>query len=90
MSKRLPDSAEHILNIDNTHLRGYSTPGKYIKECRDCELFEDCGTCSLVTYLDGNEVSRTPALPYCGDDYDEKKNDPGTYIGDNWAIWECE
>ena len=55
-----------------------------------CELFEDCGTCSLVTYLDGNEVSRTPALPYCGDDYDEKKNDPGTYIGDNWAIWECE
>jgi hypothetical protein len=38
----IEESEEHILNIDNTHLRGYSTPGKYIKECRDCELFEDC------------------------------------------------
>jgi hypothetical protein len=36
------ESEEHILNIDNTHLRGYSTPGKYIKECRECELAEDC------------------------------------------------
>jgi hypothetical protein len=38
----IDESEEHILNIDNTHLRGYSTPGKYIKECRDCELTEDC------------------------------------------------
>ena len=38
----IDESEEHILNIDNTHLRGYSTPGKYIKECRECELSEDC------------------------------------------------
>lgn len=25
---------------DSTHLLGYSTPGKYVKECRECELFE--------------------------------------------------
>jgi hypothetical protein len=40
--KVIDESEEHILNIDNTHLRGYSTPGKYIKECRECELSEDC------------------------------------------------
>ena len=38
----IDESAEHILNIDNTHLRGYSTPGKYVKECRECDLAEDC------------------------------------------------
>ena len=38
----IDESEEHILNIDNTHLRGYSTPGKYIKECRECELAGDC------------------------------------------------
>lgn len=38
----IDESEEHILNIDNIHLRGYSTPGKYIKECRECELAEDC------------------------------------------------
>ena len=34
--------AEDTLNIDNTHLFGYSTPGKYQKECRECEHFEEC------------------------------------------------
>jgi len=38
----IDESEEHILNIDNTHLFGYSTPGKYVKECRECELYEDC------------------------------------------------
>jgi hypothetical protein len=38
----IDESAEHILNIDNTHLRGYSTPGKYVKECRECDLVKDC------------------------------------------------
>jgi len=38
----IDESEEHILNIDNTHLLGYSTPGKYVKECRECELYEDC------------------------------------------------
>ena len=40
--KVIDEKAEDILNIDNTHLLGYSTPGKYVKECRECELFEDC------------------------------------------------
>ena len=40
--KVIDEKAEDTLNIDNTHLLGYSTPGKYVKECRECELFEDC------------------------------------------------
>jgi len=55
-----------------------------------CDLFENCGTCELVTYLNKTEVSRTAPVPYCGEEYDNKKNDPGTYVGDNWVIWECE
>ena len=27
----ISESEEHVLNIDNTHLRGYSTPGKYVR-----------------------------------------------------------
>jgi hypothetical protein len=38
----IDESEEHVLNVDNTHLFGYSTPGKYVKECRECELYEDC------------------------------------------------
>ena len=38
----IDESEEHVLNIDNTHLFGYSTPGKYVKECRDCDLYDDC------------------------------------------------
>ena len=40
--KLIDENSEDTLNIDNTHLLGYSTPGKYVKECRECELFEDC------------------------------------------------
>ena len=38
----IDESEEHVLNIYNTHLFGYSTPGKYVKECRDCDLYDDC------------------------------------------------
>lgn len=40
--KVIDETSEDTLNIDNTHLLGYSTPGKYVKECRECDLFEDC------------------------------------------------
>ncbi len=41
-NKVIDEETEDTLNIDNTHLLGYSTPGKYVKECRECDLFEDC------------------------------------------------
>jgi len=40
--KVIDESKEEILNIDNTHLFAYSTPGKYVKECRECDRFEEC------------------------------------------------
>jgi len=55
-----------------------------------CDLFEECGTCEYVLYLNGVEVERGAPIPFCGDDYQEKLNDPGRYVGDNWAIWECK
>ncbi|HDR68725.1 MAG TPA: hypothetical protein ENN61_06695 [Bacteroidaceae bacterium] len=54
-----------------------------------CDLLEDCGTCEYVLYSNGVEVERGVPMPYCGDDYYNKLNDPGRYAGDNWAIWEC-
>ena len=42
VDKVIDEKTEDTLNIDNTHLLGYSTPGKYMKECRECELFSDC------------------------------------------------
>ncbi|MBN1132486.1 MAG: hypothetical protein JXR52_02300 [Bacteroidales bacterium] len=55
-----------------------------------CEFLEDCGTCEYVKYRDGVEVTRGSPTPFCGDDYYEKLNDPGRYIDDTWAIWECD
>jgi len=40
--KVISESEEDILNIDNTHLLAFSTPGKYVNECRECEDFEEC------------------------------------------------
>jgi hypothetical protein len=40
--KVIDETIENTLNIDNTHLLGYSTPGKYVKECRECDLFDGC------------------------------------------------
>ena len=55
-----------------------------------CDLLENCGSCSLVTYSGGDEISRSPLLPYCDEDYESKLDDPGTQIENNWAIWECD
>jgi hypothetical protein len=55
-----------------------------------CELIEECGNCSLVTYDNGVETSRTPSLPYCGDSYEEKKNDQLSCVGNVCTIWECD
>ena len=55
-----------------------------------CGLIDDCGSCEYVLYLNGVEVERGTPLPFCGDQYQEKLDDPGRQVGDNWAIWECD
>ena len=55
-----------------------------------CDLLEDCSSCEYVLYLANVEVERGAPIPYCGDALAEKQSDPGTQVGDNWAIWECK
>ena len=53
-----------------------------------CEILEECGTCELVTVIDGNETRSTP-LPFCGEQLEEKKNSQPVTIGNETTYWEC-
>ena len=54
-----------------------------------CGTDNDCKSCSKVTYDNGGEISRTPAVPYCGDELAEKESAPPVTIGDRTTMWEC-
>ena len=55
-----------------------------------CDIFEEVGTCALVTIdADGNET-RTDPLPYYGEDLQNKKDSsPQTVEGGITTFWEC-
>jgi hypothetical protein len=48
-----------------------------------CELLDDCKTCSVVTYENGTEISRTPGILTCGEELEEKENASPVSIGGN-------
>ena len=54
-----------------------------------CELFDDCKTCSMVTYVDGIFESKTPGILYCGEELAEKEDAEPVTIGDRTTQWEC-
>jgi len=54
-----------------------------------CELIENCGTCSLVTEESGTEVSRTPGILYCNDEYDDKKDSSPVTVGSTTTYYDC-
>jgi hypothetical protein len=54
-----------------------------------CSGVDDCKSCSKVSYDDGSEISRTPAVPYCGDELAEKENTPPVTIMGVTTVWEC-
>ena len=55
-----------------------------------CELLGDCKTCSVVTYTNGSETSRTPGLLTCGDELDEKESASPVTIGtDKTTDYDC-
>ena len=56
----------------------------------DCSLFDNCGTCSAVTEVDGVETYRTPGILYCDENYDEKRNSDPVVIGNRTTYWDCE
>jgi predicted small secreted protein len=54
-----------------------------------CGADNDCKSCSKVSYQDGHEISRTPGVPYCGDELAEKENTPPVTILGVTTVWEC-
>jgi hypothetical protein len=56
-----------------------------------CDLFEECGTCSLITEdADGNIIDEGAALPYCGEDLEEKRNAPPVTVAGVTTYWRCD
>lgn len=55
-----------------------------------CDLFEECGTCEMVTVeLDGTLTYSTPTI-FCAEDLADKK-DAGTVVVDGKAVyWICK
>ena len=54
-----------------------------------CELLEDCKTCSIVTYVDGEYEGETAGILYCGEELAEKENESPVTIGSTTTQWEC-
>ena len=53
-----------------------------------CEIFEECGTCELVTD-DNGTITRSTPLPFCGEALEEKQNSLPQTIGNVTTYWEC-
>jgi len=54
-----------------------------------CEFLEDCGTCELVTEIDGVVDNVGAPLLFCGDQYQERLNSSPTTIGNTVTYWSC-
>lgn len=54
-----------------------------------CGGLDDCKSCSKVTYDDGGEISRTPAVPYCDDELADKESTPPVTVLGITTVWEC-
>ena len=55
----------------------------------DCGLLDNCGTCSLVTEVDGIETGRTPGVLYCDEKLDEMRNKEPHTIGNTTTYYDC-
>ena len=54
-----------------------------------CGMFEDCGTCEMITeYADGTRERTTPQL-LCGEELDEKLDFTPRTVDGNTIWWEC-
>ena len=54
-----------------------------------CGTLDDCKSCSKVTYQDGQEIARTPAVPYCDEELAEKESTPPVTVLGVTTVWEC-
>ncbi len=55
-----------------------------------CEELLNCKTCRIVTYEDGVKVDEGTGVVYCGEELEEKENEPPTTIDNRTTQWECE
>jgi hypothetical protein len=55
-----------------------------------CGSLDDCKSCSKVTYNDGGEISRTPGVPYCGDELADIESTPPVTVLGVTTEWECK
>lgn len=56
-----------------------------------CDLWEECGTCSLITEdASGNITNEGAPLPYCGEDLQDKKDAPPVTVGGVTTYWRCD
>jgi len=54
-----------------------------------CGTDNDCKSCSIVKYQNGNEIDRTPGVPYCGDELADKESTPPVTVLGVTTVWEC-
>ena len=54
-----------------------------------CDLIEECGTCELVTEVNGSVTDRGTPLPVCGDDLKEREDQAPVTVGGVTTYWEC-
>jgi hypothetical protein len=57
-----------------------------------CIPDENCKNCEAVVYdvNTNQEISRTSAVEYCGDDLTNKENASPVTIGNEKTVWECK
>jgi hypothetical protein len=54
-----------------------------------CGATDDCKSCSIVKYDNSGEISRTPGVPYCGDELADKESTPPVTVLEVTTVWEC-
>ncbi len=54
-----------------------------------CDLIEECGTCEVVTEVNGSVTDTGPPLPYCGDDLKDKEDQSPVTLNGVTTYWEC-
>ena len=55
-----------------------------------CDIIEECATCVLITEdEDGNVISETTPVPFCGEDLAEKENSTPVTVGGSTSYWVC-
>jgi len=56
-----------------------------------CEPDEKCKNCKTVTYdANDNIISQTALVEYCGDELEDKENEPSVIVGGEKTQYECE